>query len=157
MNMNAQAYDMYKKATVETVAPEKLLIMLYDGAIKNLDSACRKITEKDIPGAHSQIVKAQNIILELMSTLKMEYEISKQLLPLYEFYYKQLVQANVKKDTALLQQVKGYLVELRTAWDEAAKSLHKGGAFSAESTEAPSAALQRNQQVLSSGKLNIQG
>jgi len=128
MNLNAQAYDTYRKAAFETASPARLLIMLYEGAIKNLDDACRCIEGKDIPGAHKHIVKTQDILVELMSSLKMEYDLSKQLLPLYQFYYRQLVEANVKKDVTLIQQVKGFLAELKEAWEEAAKSLHKSPA-----------------------------
>lgn len=158
MNMNAQAYDIYKKATVETVSPAKLLIMLYDGAIKNLDNACQRIKEKDIAGAHNHIIKAQDIIVELMASLKMEYEISKQLLPLYQFYYRQLVQANIKKDITLINQVKGFLTELKGAWEEAAKSLHKGTALTAESSPLSTpTGFPQNKPGFAPSQLNIKG
>ncbi len=123
MNMQAQAYNQYKKATVETVAPEKLLLMLYEGAIKFIDNAQKGIEARDVNLAHQQIIKTEQIILELMSTLKMEYELSQGLLTLYEYLYQQLVQANIKKDIMLLEEVKGFLVELRDTWVEAIKSL----------------------------------
>lgn len=129
--MNAQAYDLYKNATVETVSPEKLLLMLYEGAIRFIDNAQQGIAAKDINLAHQQNIKAQNIILELMATLKMDYEISHSLYALYEYMYLQLVQANVKKDTAILEEVKGFLKELRDTWAEAIKSLKTPGAKTA--------------------------
>ena len=123
MSMNAQAYDHYKKATVETVAPEQLLVMLYEGAIRFINNAEQAIEAKDANLAHQQIIKAEDIVVELMSTLKMEYEISQGLFDLYGYLYQQLVQANVKKDIALLEEVKGFLVELLATWLEAIKSL----------------------------------
>jgi len=121
MSMNAQAYDTYKKATVETVAPGKLLIMLYDGALKNINNAKKAISAKDINRAHQEIIKAEAIVLELMSSLKMEYEVSQGLFDLYEYLYNQLVQANFKKDIKLLDEVEGFLAELREVWQEAIK------------------------------------
>lgn len=129
--MNAQAYDIYKNATVETVSPEKLLLMLYDGAIRFIENAQQGIAAKDINLSHQQNIKAQNIILELMATLKMDYEISQSLYALYEYLYLQLVQANVKKDTAILEEVKGFVTELRDTWAEAIKNLKTPGAKAA--------------------------
>lgn len=123
MSINAEAYSQYKKSTVETVSPEKLLIMLYNGAIKNINNAKKAINEKDINRAHSEIMRAEEIIVELMSTLNMDYAISAKLFALYEYFYYQLTQANAKKDIALLNEVEGFLLELRETWLEAIKSI----------------------------------
>jgi flagellar protein FliS len=128
MNMNAQAYDQYRKTSVETVAPEKLLLMLYDGAIKKIDNAKRAIDNKDVNMAHQEIIKVEDIIVELMSTLNMDYEISHSLFALYEYLYSQLVQANFKKDKAILTEVQGFLSELRDTWNDAIKNLKSSGA-----------------------------
>lgn len=119
MNMNAKAYDQYRKASVETVAPEKLLLMLYDGAIKKICNAKKAIEDQDINRAHQEIIKTEDIIMELMCTLNMDYEISNGLFSLYEYLHNQLVQANVKKDIRLLNEVEGFLSELRDTWQEA--------------------------------------
>ena len=83
MNMNAQAFTYYNKAAYETASPEKLLIMLYDGAIKNIRNAQKSIAIQDVNLAHRQIMSTEEIIIELMSTLNMDYEISKSLFNLY--------------------------------------------------------------------------
>ena len=57
MNMSAQVYDQYRKTAVETVSPGKLLLMLYDGAIKNLNNAITAINNKNLNGAHNDIIK----------------------------------------------------------------------------------------------------
>ncbi|MDD4549624.1 MAG: flagellar export chaperone FliS [Syntrophomonadaceae bacterium] len=121
MSINVQAYDNYKRATVETAAPGKLLLMLYDGAIKNIDNAKKAINSKDMNTAHEQIIKAQDIILELIATLNMDYAIAKNLFSLYEYLHYQLVQANLNKDIKPLDEVKGFLVELRETWEAAIK------------------------------------
>ncbi len=123
MSVNADAYNQYKKSTVETVSPEKLLIMLYNGAIKNINNAKKAITEKDINRAHSEIMRAEEIVVELMSTLNMDIGISAKLFALYEYFYYQLTQANAKKDIALLEEVEGFLLELRQTWLEAIKAI----------------------------------
>lgn len=123
MNMNAQAYNQYKKTSVETVAPEKLLIMLFDGAIKNVNNAKKAIEVKDANLAHQEIIKAEDILIELMSTLNMDFEISLHLFALYEYLLYQLTQANYKKDIALLSEVETFLVEIRDTWAEAAKNM----------------------------------
>ncbi len=121
MNVNAQAYSNYKKASVETASPGKLLLMLFDGAIRNIDDAKKAIQDKDINVAHNLIVKTQNIILEFIASLNMDYEISNNLFNLYEYLYYQLVQANAGKDINKLDEVREFLVEFRNTWEEAMK------------------------------------
>jgi len=123
MSINADAYNQYRKSTVETVSAEKLLVMLYNGAIKNINNAKAAINIKDINRAHAEIMRAEEIIVELMSTLNMDYDISAKLFALYEYFYYQLTQANAKKDIALLEEVEGFLLELRETWLEAIKSV----------------------------------
>lgn len=123
MNLNAQAYDQYKRTSVETVAPEKLLLMLYDGALKNIHSAKNAIAQMDVNLAHNEIMKAEEIVLELMCTLNMEYEVSQSLYLLYDFLYNQLVQSNAGKDVELLSQVEQFLMELKQTWQEAIQGL----------------------------------
>lgn len=128
VNMSAYAYDQYQKTTVETISPGKLLIMLYDGMVKNLRNAQDAVNNQDVPAAHDNIVATQNILVELMATLNMDYKISESLLALYEFMYNQLVEANIKKDSRLLLEVQELVMDLRETWDQAIKSLCRPGA-----------------------------
>lgn len=128
VNMSAYAYDQYQKTTVETMSPGKLLLMLYDGMIKYLRNAGEAINKQDVPAAHANIVATQNILVELMATLNMDYKISESLLALYEFMYNQLVEANIKKDQAMVLEVQGLVLDLRQTWDQAIKSLGKAPA-----------------------------
>lgn len=136
MNMNAQAYNQYKKTSVETVAPEKLLIMLFDGAIKDINNAKKAIEAKDINLAHQEIIKAEDILIELMSTLNMDYEISLNLFALYEYLLYQLTQANYKKDIALLNEVEEFLMEIRQTWAEVAKAVKTTPTLASKANEA---------------------
>lgn len=118
MSIQAQVYMNYKNSTVETAGPGKLLLMLYNAAIRDLESAIQKIAEKDLEAAHKLIIKAQDIITEFMCTLNMDYEISGKLLSLYEYLHHRLIEANVSKDVEIITEVQGFLVELRDTWQE---------------------------------------
>lgn len=135
--MNAQAYDQYRKTSVETVAPEKLLLMLFDGALKNINNAKKAIEDKDINRSHQEIIKAQDIVIELMSTLNMDFDISHSLFLLYEYMHNQLVQANIKKDVVILEEVEVFFAELRETWNEAMVSLKNTPASTTEPVEKP--------------------
>ncbi len=137
MNIEAQAYNNYKKASVETVPAEKLLLMLYEGALKAINNAKQAIEQKEINLAHQQIMKVEDIIIELMSTLNMEYDISHKLIVLYEYLLNELVQANAKKDIAKLELVEGFLTELKTTWEEAVKQLKNAPAAENQGEPAP--------------------
>ena len=121
--MNAvNAYSQYRQTAVQTSSPEKLLLMLYDGAIRFLGQAIKAIEEKDVAGRNTNLLKAQDIIREFMCTLNMDYEISKNLLGLYDFFLQRLIEANVKNDKEIIQEVQGWLIELRDTWTEASKA-----------------------------------
>ena len=119
--MNAQVYDQYKRSSVETVSPGKLLLMLYDGALKNINNATLAIKDNNINQAHNDIVKTQYIIVELMSTLDMSYDISKSLFSLYDYIMNRLIEANINKDAVILAEVGAFVGELRDVWQEAVK------------------------------------
>lgn len=119
-------YARYKEQSVNTATPEELTLMLYDGCIKFINIAKIAIEEKDYQTAHNNIIKAENIINEFIVTLKMEYEVSKNLKELYIFYYNLLVEANLKKDITILEEVKEFLVDMRNTWKEAMILSRKG-------------------------------
>ncbi len=119
MSGNAQVYANYRNSAVETASPGKLLLMLYNGAIRNLDRAVRAIADNDLESAHTMLVKTQDIIIEFMCTLNMDYEIAEKLLGLYEYMHQQLIKANINKDVEIIKEVQGFLVELRDVWQEA--------------------------------------
>lgn len=121
MNMPAQVYDQYRKTSVETLSPAKLLLMLYDGALNSLRIAKKAIEEKDISQAHTQLIKVQDIVTELMSTLNMEIPISKQLYALYDYIQRRLIEANTNKDTLIIDEVYQFINELRDTFDQAAR------------------------------------
>lgn len=112
-------YAKYREQAINTATPEELTLMLYDGCIKFINISKVAIEEKNISLANTNIQKAQNIISELMVTLNMDIEVSKNLMALYDYYNRRLVEANIKKDIDILEEVKVFITELRDTWKEA--------------------------------------
>ncbi|MCL6454450.1 MAG: flagellar export chaperone FliS [Alicyclobacillus sp.] len=121
MHVSYGAYAAYRNTAVQTATPEGLLIMLYDGLVRFTRQARAAIVEGDVPNAHTNLRKAQDIVVELRNTLKMEYEISHALAALYDWFYKRLLEANVEKSVAPLDDILPRIEELREAWVEAAR------------------------------------
>ncbi len=119
MTMNAAA--AYQDNKVLTATPAELTLMLYDGVIKFCNMAVMAIEKNDVSKAHLNIIKAENIILELKATLDFNYSISSELDVLYEYLYKRLTDANLIKDTEILEEVLNLVRELRDTWKEAMK------------------------------------
>ena len=92
------AYAQYNNSKVLTASPAELTLMLYDGAIKFCNIAELSVEKNDIPRAHENIRKVQNIIGYLHSTLDMKYEVSKDFDNIYSYLERRLVEANVKKE-----------------------------------------------------------
>jgi flagellar protein FliS len=116
--------NQYKKMRVETASPEMLILMLYDGAVKNIALAQQIIGDKSrIEDCNNAFIKAQNIITELMSSLNFDIggDIAKNLFNIYEYINYTLAQANVTKTGDNLDAVLTMLKELRNTWQEVIK------------------------------------
>ncbi len=118
-------FAQYQAAQLETAPPERLLIMLFDGAVRFANAAIKGMQEKNIEVAHRNCMKVQNILTELMSTLRFDVggEIAENLFRLYEYLHRRTVQANIQKDPEILMEVLGHLKDLRDAWIQAAKNV----------------------------------
>ncbi len=118
MTLQNTAQNAYKQNSVTTASPGELTLMLYNGCLKFLNKAKQAIQEKNVQEKNTNLQKAQAIISELMSTLNMDIEISKQMLPLYEYMNHRLVEANIQKDVAIIEEVEGLVTEFRDTWKE---------------------------------------
>ncbi|MDO9536596.1 MAG: flagellar export chaperone FliS [Bacillota bacterium] len=117
--MGANPYAQYKKVQVETADQGRLLLMLYDGALRFLGRARVCLEEGDLQGTNNNILRVQDIIAELMSSLKLEVGgVALSLYSLYEYMHHLLVQANISKDGVPLGQVEEMLKELAASWRE---------------------------------------
>lgn len=116
--MIGNPYEQYKRQQFETASQGRLILMLYEGALKNLRMALENIDKKNVNGAHRCLIKAQQIIMELNLSLNMDAgEIAENLRSLYIYIHQRLVQANVKKDGTIIQEAIDLLSELKEAWD----------------------------------------
>lgn len=121
--MISNPYYEYRKNQVETSDPRKLVLMLYDGALKFLQKSRACLQEKDWEKVNSYLGRAQDIISELMGSLDLEAgEVAENLFRLYEFMHHRLVKANVEKSLAYIEEVERLLSSLRQTWKEALKS-----------------------------------
>ena len=109
-------YQQYRKNSITGANPGQLTLMLYNGAMKFIKTAIICMEKKDISGANNAIIKTQEIIRYLNETLNHQYEPSKNLSSLYNYIYRQLVEANVKKDIVILEDVSPMIEELRDIW-----------------------------------------
>ena len=116
-----KAYNQYKENSVFTSTPEELTLMLYNGLVKFLMQAQAAINEKDMEKVNHSIIRAQDIVLHFQATLDMKYEVSANLDQLYDFMYRHLLEANVKKDKVMLEDVLGLVKDLRDTWQQAMK------------------------------------
>ncbi len=119
-----QLAKQYKTQQIQTSSQEEILILLYEGAIRFCKIAKKAMLAKDIEKTHNHLIKAQRIISEFMLSLDMEVggDIAQNLYQLYDYLHHQLVQANIKKDPALVDEVLGHLQSLKTTWEEAIKN-----------------------------------
>lgn len=118
---NSSAYRQYQNDMVNTATPQELTLMLYNGLVKFLKLAYQSIEEKNIEKSSNNILRSQDIITEFISTLDMQYEVSKGLYALYDYMNRRLIDANIHKDKAIVEEVIGYAEELRDTWAQAMK------------------------------------
>lgn len=128
LSQNQTPYQQYKRSAVETSTPEKLLLMLFDGAIRFTNQGKAAIIERRFDDANTLLLKVQDILSELMSTLdnKNGGDIAINLLKLYDFYQSEIIQANMKKDAARLDSVLEFFQTFRSVWEETAKMTRVG-------------------------------
>ena len=121
--MIANPYQQYQEANIESASQGKLLLMLYDGAIRFLMQAQQAAEQQRWSDAHKFNLRAQDIITELIVSLNYEAgDVAKNLYQLYDYYNWRLVQANIKRDVEGVKEVMKHLRTLREAWVEAVKN-----------------------------------
>ncbi|MCQ4925574.1 flagellar export chaperone FliS [Tissierella carlieri] len=121
--MTYQALNQYKQNAVLTATPEELTLMLYDGAIKFMNIGKYSIENKDMEKAHSSLLRAQDIILELNYSLDMNYDVSKGLRTLYDFVLTKLIDANINKDSKAIEEALTVVNDMRDTWKEVIKQI----------------------------------
>ncbi len=125
--MSLDASNQYKETQVKTANQGKLILMMYDGAVKFIRQALENLPQKKYDAVNNNIIRAQDIITELMLSLNFEAneEFAQKFFGLYTYMNKRLVEGNIKKEAQPLEEVMKYLVELRDAWNVAIESMKK--------------------------------
>lgn len=121
MNAQSTASRAYAESSVLTAPPERLVVMLYDGAGRFLARAAAAIRDGDAGAAGEPLRRAQAILEELLATLDLEAgSIAERLQSIYFFCQLTLVEAQLQRDAEKIDRVAGILAELREAWAEIA-------------------------------------
>jgi flagellar protein FliS len=115
------AYSQYNNSKILTASPAELTLMLYDGAIKFCNIAIVAVEHKDIEKAHTNIVKTEHIIDYFRQTLDMKYPVAEDFDRVYAYLNQRLVEANIKKDKEILEEVNQHLRSMRDTWKEVMK------------------------------------
>lgn len=124
--MSGQANRAYRETTIRTAGQGKIICMLYEEAIRQVDIAAELIGSgtKQLDKVNASVTKAQDIITELMVSLDMDAggQIAENLMNLYLYFHSRLSEGNLKKDERPLREVRGMLASLREAWVQAART-----------------------------------
>ncbi len=118
----AQGYGqytkVYQKAAVSTLDQKKMIVLLYDGAIKFLSIATNKMNGGDAYEAHTNLIRGKSIVAELLASLDMDAggDIALNLQRLYAYMFNTLIDANLERDVKRVQEVIELLKQLREAW-----------------------------------------
>ena len=147
--------NAYKKASVNTLDQTKLIIMLYDGAIKNASFAVEHMKSGQIEKVHECLIKTKNIVTELMATLNMDrgVDIAKNLQSLYSYMFSQLIEANMNKKTEPVVIVIDLLKELRAAWTQ----INSKKKNDAKRQNTPGKGMMQNNQENAEKRISVRG
>lgn len=123
------AYAQYQNNKIMTASPAELTLMLYEGAIKFCNIAITAVENKEIEKAHIHIVKTEKIIDYLRVTLDMKYPVAQDFERIYSYLSERLIDANIKKDVEILNEINGHLHAIRDNWKEVMRINREKGAI----------------------------
>lgn len=117
-------YNAYKQNSVSTLSQEQLLLMLVDGAVKYTKIAKLALEQKDFGRVHKELVRVQDIFLELMITMdKSVGKHMEDLYDVYDFIKSELIKANMQKDVQIIEDILPVIQEIRDMWYEVDKKI----------------------------------
>lgn len=119
---NNNGYAAYNNNRIMTASPGELTLMLYEGAIKFCNIAVVAVEREETEKAHNNIVKVENIITEFQVTLNHKYPVAKDFDEVYAYLQRCLLEANIKKDKDILEEVLVHLRTMRDTWKEVMKN-----------------------------------
>lgn len=112
------AANAYKNSKILTASPAELTLMLYDGAVKFCNIALISLEKNDYEKVSENLIKAQKIIMEFRATLDFKYPVAKDFDVVYEYIYRRLIDANMKKDAEIIEEALKHIKEMRETWKE---------------------------------------
>lgn len=115
----------YQKSAVNGASPLTLIVMLYDGALRFMESGKHNMETGNLAKQNDSLQKAQKIVLELMSSLDMKAggEVATNLLALYGYVLNELVLANMKDDPTSIERAIKVMSDLRESWSQLEASM----------------------------------
>ena len=122
----ANPYNIYKQNSVNMASSQQLRLMLLDGAVKYTKIARMAILNKDIARAHKELVRVQDIFLELMITMDKNTKYMEDLYNIYDFIKNELAKANIKKDITIIDNTLPLIEEIRDMWYEVDAKIKSG-------------------------------
>lgn len=120
-------YERYKQQSVMTMTEGEMINLLFESAVNRLNKGILCLEEKDFQGSNTAFKKAESIFTHLSSTLDMQYEVSKNLAALYDFFYRRIMEANVKKDPEPIREILPMIIELKDSFVQADKNVRMQG------------------------------
>ena len=108
----------YTNNKIMTASPAEITLMLYEGAIKFCNIAIIAIENGEIEKAHVNIKKTLRIIAEFRNTLDRQYKVAEDFDRIYVYLLRRLLEANIKKDKEILEEVNMHLRSVRDTWKE---------------------------------------
>jgi flagellar protein FliS len=132
-------YRQYQTTQVQTAGPAQLTLMCYDGALRFISQGREALLARRFEAKHAALDKAQALLAELLKGLDFERGgvIARDLDALYRYLYDRLSHANIRDDQSALDEVRGHLIELRTAWSSAMTSAAAAATGAAPAAPAP--------------------
>ncbi|MCQ2011620.1 flagellar export chaperone FliS [Sporolactobacillus sp. STSJ-5] len=112
------AYKVYQKNSVLTASPGELTLMLYEGCVKFIKQAKIALENGDYAEKNDKLQKAQAIITELMVTLDDKQPVSKDMMRMYDYIHRRLIEANIKNDSKIIDEVEKLVFDFRNTWKE---------------------------------------
>ncbi len=128
MGVQASSSDAYRRVDIETASQGRLIVMLFNGAIREAVEAQRQLEADKGTGAHPHLIQAQEIIAELRSALNLNAgEVAYNLDRSYEYFHHLLVTANIKKEIEPIEECVGLMTSMRDTWEELFRNVERDG------------------------------
>ncbi len=148
MSSSASNLGAYTKVDVETASQGKLIVMLFNGAIKRAEEAKRQLEHGSTEAVHNNLIRAQDILAELRGALNMKAgPIARDLDRLYEYFQHLLIQSNINKSVDGITECVELMTDMRDTWHELFETLAK------EKSSAKAPAINQHGAAM----LNLQG